>query len=75
MRPAEQALDHGGKVPLEEQGRLTMVVNCTCGARSLDHGGKVRLAEQALYHGDEVPTLRSRHVSTVVKFALRSKVT
>jgi hypothetical protein len=26
VRPAEQALDHGGKVHLEEQGHLTMVI-------------------------------------------------
>jgi hypothetical protein len=32
VRPAEQALDHGGKVPLEEQGRVTMVVSAPCGA-------------------------------------------
>jgi hypothetical protein len=35
VRPVEQALDHGGKVPLEEQGHLTMVVKCALRSRHL----------------------------------------
>jgi hypothetical protein len=35
VRPAEQALDHCGKVPLEQKGHLTMVVQCALRSRHL----------------------------------------
>ena len=66
MRPAEQALDHGGKVPLEEQGHLTMVV-VRPAEQALDHGGKVSLEEQGRFTMVVECALRSRRLTRVVK--------
>ena len=61
MRPAEQALDHGGKVSLAEKGHLTMVVKCP-----IEEQGHLTIVVEC--------ALRSSHLTMVVKRPSRSRV-